>query len=80
MLKLASISLAVILLSGCASDKYRMCADAQKTITNATAMAEAARYQALTEIAKQGDNSVKVAAVVSLNQASNNPRGQFTCP
>jgi hypothetical protein len=68
MLKLAPIALAVALLSGCASDNYRMYADTQKAIANANAMAEAARYQALAEIAKQGDTAAKVAAVMSLNQ------------
>lgn len=68
MLKLAPIALAVALLSGCASDNYKMYADTQKAIANANAMAEAARYQALAEIAKQGDTAAKVAAVMSLNQ------------
>lgn len=56
----------VALLSGCANDNYRMYADAQKAMVNAEAMKEAARYQALTEIAKQGDTAAKVAAVMSI--------------
>lgn len=68
MLKLAPVALAVILLTGCASDNYKMYADTQKAIANANAMAEAARYQALAEIAKQGDTTAKVVAVMSLNQ------------
>lgn len=70
MLKLAPIALAIALLSGCASDNYRMYTETQKTIANANAMAEAARYQALAEIAKQGDTAAKVAAVMSLNQGA----------
>lgn len=68
MLKLAPVALAVLLLTGCASDNYKMYADTQKAIANANAMAEAARYQALAEIAKQGDTTAKVVAVMSLNQ------------
>lgn len=79
MLKLASIALAIPLLSGCASDKYRMCVDTQKTIANANSMVEAARYQALTEIAKQGDASAKLAAVMSLSQGAPGAKFQEVC-
>ena len=71
MLKLASIALAAVLLTGCASENYRLYAETQKSIANANAMAEAARYQALSEIAKQGDTTAKVAAVISLNRGGN---------
>ena len=58
----------VALLTGCATgEEYRQYTEAQKAIVNAKAMAEAARYQALTEIAKSGDASVKAAAIVGLS-------------
>jgi hypothetical protein len=59
----------IALLSGCATgDEYRQYAEAQKSMANARAMSEAARYQALAEIAKSGDTAAKVAAVMTLQQ------------
>lgn len=56
--------IAAFALSGCASTEYAAYAEAQK----AHAQAQVARYQALAEIAKMGDTTAKVAAVISLNQ------------
>ena len=59
----------IAVLSGCATgDEYRQYAEAQKSVANAKAMADAARYQALAEIAKSGDTAAKVAAVMTLQQ------------
>ena len=71
MLYLESMKLLLIILSfvlvGCATgDDYRQYAEAQKLAANSRAMIEAARIQAITEIAKAGDASAKVAAVMSL--------------
>lgn len=56
-------------LSGCASsDEYRHYTDAQKAVANARTMAEIARYNALVEIAKQGDTTAKVAATMAIKQ------------
>ena len=49
-------------LTGCATAEYQAYADVHK----ANAQAQAARYQALADIAKQGDTTAKVAAVMSL--------------
>lgn len=66
-MKLLLITLSVI-LAGCATgDDYRQYAEAQKLVANARAMTEAARIQAIAEIAKTGDESSKVAAVMSLS-------------
>ena len=63
-----SIALFAVILTGCATgDEYRQYTEAQKAVSNARAMAEAARYQALTEIAKTGDSTAKTAAVMSLS-------------
>lgn len=68
MKKLLSIAIAAAILTGCATgDEYRQYAEAQKSVANARAMAEAARIQAITEIAKTGDTSAKMAAVMSLS-------------
>lgn len=72
MKKIALIALTVAISTvGCAtSDEYRQYAEAQKSVAQARSMAEIARYNALAEIAKQGDTAAKVAAVMSLNQGN----------
>lgn len=72
MKKIALIALTVAVSTvGCAtSDEYRQYAEAQKSVAQARSMAEIARYNALAEIAKQGDTAAKVAAVMSLNQGN----------
>jgi hypothetical protein len=58
-------------LTGCATAEYQAYADAHK----AQAAAQTARYQALADIAKQGDTTAKVAAVMSL-QLQGSAQGQ----
>lgn len=72
MIKNTLLALTVAVTTvGCAtSDEYRQYAAAQTAVANARSMAEIARYNALAEIAKQGDTAAKVAAVMSLNQGS----------
>jgi hypothetical protein len=64
--------LCAISLTGCATAEYAAYADIHK----AQAAAQSARYQALAEIAKQGDTTAKVAAVMSLQMQGNNAQGQ----
>ena len=67
----------LVLLSGCASNDYKLYAETQQSIAQAHAMAETARYAALAEIAKTADPGARVAAVMSINfgaQGSNSPR------
>jgi hypothetical protein len=61
--------LCTLSLTGCATGQYQAYADAHK----AQAAAQTARYQALADIAKMGDTTAKVAAVISLN-AGNAPQ------
>ena len=78
MKKLAFITVALLALTGCATNKdYQMYAETQQKIAQAHAMAETARYAALAEIAKSADPGARVAAVMSINfgsQGSNGPR------
>jgi hypothetical protein len=78
MKKLAFITVALLALTGCATNKdYQMYAETQQKIAQAHAMAETARYAALAEIAKTADPGARVAAVMSINfgsQGSNSPR------
>jgi hypothetical protein len=84
MKKLAFITVALLALTGCATNKdYQMYAETQKSIAQANAMAETARYAALAEIAKTGDPGARVAAVMSINfgsQGGNGPRVQQVAP
>jgi hypothetical protein len=78
MKKLAFITVALLALTGCATNKdYQMYAETQQKIAQAHAMAETARYAALAEIAKTADPGARVAAVMSINfgsQGGNGPR------
>jgi hypothetical protein len=65
-MKLLAITVAVLSLTGCATGQYQAYADAHK----AQAAAQTARYQALADIAKMGDTTAKVAAVMSLQMGS----------
>jgi len=65
-MKLLATTLAVLSLTGCATGQYQAYADAHK----AQAAAQTARYQALADIAKMGDTTAKVAAVMSLQMGS----------
>jgi hypothetical protein len=77
-IKLLAILTATLSLVGCGTtEQYKMYAETQKSIAQANAMAETARYAALAEIAKTGDSGARVAAVMSINfgsQGGNGPR------
>lgn len=67
------------LLAGCASgpSNYQLYAETQAKIAQANAVAETARFNALAEIAKNGDSAAKVAAVLSIQMGSGSqPRQQ----
>lgn len=76
---------AALLLAGCAnSQEYRLYAETQREIAQAEAMAEAARWNALQEIAKSGDTTAKVAAAMALQAGGqrngSGPRSQIAPP
>jgi hypothetical protein len=83
-IKIIAIASAAVVLAGCGTtEQYKMYADTQKSIAQANAMAETARYAALAEIAKTGDPGARVAAVMSINfgaQGGNGPRVQQVAP
>ena len=74
-MKLLAI-LCALSLTGCATAEYQAYADAHK----AQAAAQTARYQALAEIAKQGDTTAKVAAVMSLQMGGGQQTTQSNAP
>jgi len=62
----------LIMLAGCASSgpsNYQLYAETQAKIAQAHAVAETARFNALAEIAKNGDAASKVAAVLSIQMS-----------
>ena len=74
-MKLIAPLFAVLVLSGCAHE-YTAYAEAHK----AQAAAQTARYQALADIARQGDTTAKVAAVMSLQMGSPQQNTQINAP
>lgn len=78
MKKTLFTTLALAALSGCATNDYALYADTQKAIAQARAVSETARYNALAEIAKQGDTAAKVAAVLSIQMSGNASPNQNT--
>lgn len=68
--------LCALSLTGCATGQYQAYADAHK----AHAAAQTARYQALADIAKMGDTTAKVAAVISLQAGGQQQQSQIAMP
>ena len=64
--------LAALLLTGCATGEYAQYAKTQEAIEVAKSNAQIARYQALGTIARDGDSTSKVAAVMALALGGNN--------
>jgi len=80
---LMAVTGSLVLLSGCASNDYKLYAETQQRIAQSEAQKETARYQALAEIAKQGDTAAKVAAVMSIQfngGGGNSPKQQVAAP
>jgi hypothetical protein len=68
-LKILALAIGAVALTGCASmTDYSLYAQTQQMIAQEKAKAEIARYEALKEIAKTGDPTAQVAAVITLNQ------------
>ena len=75
-MKLLALAVCSVALTGCATKEYQAYADVHK----AHAQAQAARYQALADIAKQGDTTAKVAAVMSLQMGAAQNQTQIAAP
>ena len=75
MKRTALIAVLALALTGCAHE-YAAYAEAHK----AQAQAQSAKYAALAEIAKMGDTTAKVAAVMSINGFGNGQQLQINAP
>ena len=69
-LTLSVVAIAALTLTACASPDYQQYAKSQQQIAQSRAAAEQARYTALAEIARSGDTTAKVAAVIALQQGT----------
>jgi hypothetical protein len=75
-MKRVALVLCALSLTGCATNQYQAYADAHK----AQAAAQTARYQALADIAKMGDTTAKVAAVMGLQMGGQQQNTQIAAP
>jgi hypothetical protein len=76
-MKLLALAVCSVALTGCATNsEYAAYADAHK----AQAAAQTARFQALADIARQGDTTAKVAAVMSLQMGGGQQNTQIAAP
>ena len=75
-MKTIATILCALALTGCATKEYQAYVDAHK----AQATAQTARYQALADIAKQGDTTAKVAAVMSLQMGGAQGQSHIAAP
>jgi len=75
-MKLLALAVCALSLTGCATAEYQAYADAHK----AQAAAQTARFQALADIARQGDTTAKVAAVMSLQMGGGQQNTQINAP
>lgn len=80
--KLTVVLVSVLVLSGCATEEYAQYSAAQTNIANARSNSEIARYNALSVIAKEGDPTSKVAAVMALalGNGSNGTQSTIQAP
>ena len=69
---LIAIAVGAMFLTGCASTDYALYAQTQQQIAVSKSEADIARANALKEIAATGDSAARVAAVMSLQFASQN--------
>lgn len=75
-MRLLAMAVCALSLTGCATAEYQAYADAHK----AQAAAQTARFQALADIARQGDTTAKVAAVMSLQMGGGQQNAQINAP
>lgn len=65
-------SLLFLILSGCATNDYSLYLDAQKSISRDLTVQEAARLNALIEMTKSEDPTIKAIGIMMLQQLHQN--------
>ena len=75
-MKYIAIMFAAFLLTGCSAlstKDYQMYVDSAKSISKDNTVAQTACWNAVTEIAKNGDNGAKVGAIALADRCKNEP-------
>lgn len=68
-MKIVALALtSFFLFSGCATKDYAVYVDAQKSLSKDVTVTEAARLNALIELAKSADPAVRASAVLQIQQ------------
>lgn len=67
-------SILLLALSGCATQDYSMYLDAQKSISRDMTVQEAARLNALIEMTKSADPTVRAVGIMMLQQLQQNSK------
>ena len=71
----SALALALLMLSGCATNDYAMYVEAQRSIAESQSRANIARYQMLGELVKTGDPTTKAIAAAGLLMSGQNGQG-----
>lgn len=70
-MKAMILTIAILLLTGCAVSKDQLYYEAAKSISKDNTMAQTACWSAINEIAKGGDNAAKVGAIALAEKCKN---------
>jgi hypothetical protein len=73
-MKKIMLSLLLIALSGCATNDYSLYLDAQKSLSRDYTVQEAARLNALIEMTKSNDPTIKAVGIMMLQQLQQNSK------
>lgn len=73
-MKKIMFSILLLALSGCATQDYSMYLDAQKSISRDMTVQEAARLNALIEMTKSADPTVRAVGIMMLQQLQQNSK------
>ena len=71
-MKILMFSLLFLILSGCATNDYSLYLDAQKSISRDLTVQEAARLNALIEMTKSEDPTIRAIGIMMLQQLQQN--------
>lgn len=73
-MKKIMFTILLLALSGCATQDYSMYIDAQKSISRDMTVQEAARLNALIEMTKSADPTVRAVGIMMLQQLQQNSK------
>lgn len=80
MIKLITLTLVALSLTGCATPNYTEYAQAQVKIAEANALAQKYKYEALVMMGKDASDVARVAAVLTINQQNTQQNTSVLAP